>query len=107
MRHLVLRIMLVFMVVSAGVPAAAQAQAQTADAASLLVRATRALDLKEVERLQRAYGYYIDHSDWDNVVDLLSDDAEVEYAASGVYVGKKSISALLYAIGYGERGLQP
>src|SRR5690606_16243108 len=105
MRHLVLRMMLGFIVVAAGVPAAAQAQ--TADAASLLVRATRALDLKEIERLQRAYGYYIDHSDWDNVVDLMSDDAEVEYAVSGVYVGKKSIRALLYSIGYGQRGLRP
>src|SRR5688572_5914797 len=105
MRHLLLRMMLGLMVASAGVPAAAQTQ--TADAASLLVRATRALDLKEIERLQRAYGYYIDHSDWDNVVDLMSDDAQVEYSASGVYVGKKSISALLYSIGYGQRGLLP
>jgi hypothetical protein len=105
MRHVVLRMMLGIMVLSAGVPAAAQTQ--RVDAASLLVRATRALDLKEIERLQRAYGYYIDQSDWDNVVDLMSDDAEVEYAASGLYVGKKSIRALLYAIGYGKRGLQP
>lgn len=41
----------------------------------LLQRAGYALDLKEIERLQRSYGYYIDCSDWDNVVDLLTDDA--------------------------------
>ncbi|MET0280387.1 MAG: nuclear transport factor 2 family protein [Steroidobacteraceae bacterium] len=75
--------------------------------AQLLQRAERALDLKEIERLQRAYGYYIDQSDWDNVVDLLTEDATAEYAQSGVYVGKRSVRGLLYAIGYGERGLRP
>lgn len=76
-------------------------------ARDLLQRAERALDLKEIERLQRAYGYYIDGSDWDNVVDLLTDDATAEYALAGVYVGKASIKALLYGIGYGQRGLRP
>ncbi|HXC59683.1 MAG TPA: nuclear transport factor 2 family protein [Steroidobacteraceae bacterium] len=77
------------------------------DAAGLLQRAERALDLKEIERLQRSYGYYIDRSDWDNVVDLLTDDATAEYGQSGVYVGKSSIRGLLYGIGYGKRGLMP
>jgi hypothetical protein len=75
--------------------------------AELLQRAERALDLKEIERLQHSYGYYIDASDWDNVVDLLTDDATAEYALAGVYVGKPSIKALLYGIGYGKRGLMP
>ncbi|HWL63997.1 MAG TPA: nuclear transport factor 2 family protein [Steroidobacteraceae bacterium] len=83
------------------------AAAAPADVAQLLQRAEAALDLKEIERLQRSYGYYIDHSDWDNVVDLLTDDAVAEYAVSGAYVGKPSIRALLYAIGYGQRGLRP
>jgi hypothetical protein len=77
------------------------------DIGPLLTRAERALDLKEIERLQRVYGYYIDESDWDNVVDLLTDDATAEYGQSGVYVGKKSIKGLLYGIGYGLRGLRP
>jgi ketosteroid isomerase-like protein len=87
-------------------PAAAAAGAP-ATAGQLLQRAERALDLREIERLQRAYGYYIDHSDWDNVVDLMTEDASAEYALSGVYVGKPSIRGLLYAIGYGQRGLKP
>jgi hypothetical protein len=74
---------------------------------SLLQRAERALDLKEIERLQRTYGYYIDQSDWDNVVDLLTDDATAEYALAGVYVGKQSIRGLLYGVGYGKRWLRP
>src|SRR5262245_9925469 len=81
--------------------------AEPATIGQLLQRAQAALDLKEIERLQRSYGYYIDHSDWDNVVDLLTDDATAEYALSGVYVGKPSIRGLLYAIGYGQRGLKP
>jgi hypothetical protein len=89
-----------------GFSGACAVAAEPATVGQLLDRAQRALDLKEIERLQRSYGYYIDHSDWDNVVDLLSDDATAEYAVSGVYVGKQSIRALLYAIGYGKRGLR-
>jgi len=85
---------------------ASRALAEPATVSQLLQRAQAALDLKDIERLQRAYGYYIDHSDWDNVVDLLTDDATAEYALSGVYVGKPSIRGLLYAIGYGQRGLK-
>jgi SnoaL-like domain len=81
--------------------------AEEAGVGQLLQRAGYALDLKEIERLQRSYGYYIDRSDWDNVVDLLTDDATAEYALAGVYVGKPSIRALLYAVGYGKRGLLP
>src|SRR4051812_22960286 len=93
-------------VLALSAPLMSRAAAPT-DVSSLLQRAGQALDLKEIERLQRSYGYYIDHSDWDNVVDLLTDDATAEYGQSGVYVGKKSIRALLYAIGYGQRGLRP
>ena len=93
--------------VALAAPCVAPAAAPAVSAAELLQRAERALDLKEIERLQRSYGYYIDSSDWDNVVDLLTDDATAEYGQSGVYVGKKSIRGLLYAIGYGKRGLLP
>src|SRR5262245_45438862 len=89
------------------VPCMAQAEGPATDVGALLQRAEHAFDLKEIERLQRSYGYYIDHSDWDNVIDLLTDDATAEYGQSGVYVGKKSVRGLLYAIGYGQRGLQP
>jgi hypothetical protein len=81
--------------------------AATVDFRDIERRAVRALDIKEIERLQRSYGYYIDQSDWDNVVDLLTDDATAEYGLSGVYAGKKSIRGLLYGIGYGKRGLRP
>lgn len=112
MRSFVTRIAaMVIAAAGAGPVVAAAAQAapapRPATAGDLLRRAERALDLKEIERLQRAYGYYIDQSDWDNVLDLMTDDVRVEYSQSGVYVGKPSVRRLLYAIGYGRRGLLP
>lgn len=105
MRTFVVRMLCAAVVALLAQQAAVAAQPATVD--SLLQRAERALDLKEIERLQRAYGYYIDHSDWDNVVDLLTDDATAEYALSGVYVGKESIRGLLYGVGYDQKGLLP
>jgi len=75
--------------------------------AQLEQQATQLADLEAIKRLQRAYGYYLDRSDWDNIVDLLTDDATLEYGPAGVFVGKAHARALLYAIGYGKRGLRP
>src|SRR5580658_5277414 len=75
--------------------------------AQLEQQATQLADLEAVKRLQRAYGYYLDRSDWDNIVDLLTDDATMEYGPAGVFVGKAHARALLYAIGYGKTGLRP
>jgi hypothetical protein len=89
------------------------AQAQTAPSqaapniARLEQQATQLADIEAVKRLQRAYGYYLDRSDWDNIVDLLTDDATLEYGPAGVFVGKAHARALLYAIGYGKSGLRP
>jgi hypothetical protein len=75
--------------------------------AQLEQQATQLADLAAIKRLQRAYGYYLDRSDWDNIVDLLTDDATLEYGPAGVFVGKAHARALLYAIGYGKSGLRP
>jgi ketosteroid isomerase-like protein len=75
--------------------------------ARLTQQATQLADLEAIKRLQRAYGYYLDRSDWDNIVDLLTDDATLEYGPAGVYVGKAHARAVLYAIGYGKAGLRP
>ena len=75
--------------------------------AALERRAARIEDRQQIERLQRAYGYYLDRADWDNIVDLMTEDATAEYGGSGVYVGKDSVRALLYAIGGGQAGLRP
>ncbi|HEX3836521.1 MAG TPA: nuclear transport factor 2 family protein [Steroidobacteraceae bacterium] len=75
--------------------------------AQLEQQATQLADLEAIKRLQRAYGYYLDRSDWDDIVDLLTDDATLEYGPAGVFVGKAHARALLYAIGYGKSGLRP
>ena len=49
-------------------------------------------DIKAIEKLQRIYGYYRDYADWQEIVDLFSDNAEsVEVADLGVYKGKKGV----------------
>ncbi|MGD8341894.1 MAG: nuclear transport factor 2 family protein, partial [Gammaproteobacteria bacterium] len=81
--------------------------AVTAELASLEARSERVEDRQQIERLQRAYGYYLDRADWDNIVDLLTDDATAEYGGAGVFEGKNRIRELLYALGGGQSGLRP
>ena len=55
-------------------------------------RIQRLADIRQVERLQRIYGYYRDYGEWEKVVGLFSDNAEsVEVADHGVYKGKEGI----------------
>ena len=72
----------------------------------LLLRAQHLADTVEIKRLQCEYGYYLDRSDWDAVLDLFTDDIVAEYGNSGVFRGKEHVRALLYAIGYGKSGLR-
>ena len=72
----------------------------------LLLRARHLADTVEIKRVQCQYGYYLDRSDWDSVLDLFTDDVIAEYGNSGVYRGKEHVRALLYAIGYGKSGLR-
>ena len=85
----------------------AAAPDESAPLAQLAQRATRVADVAEIKRLQAIYGYYIDRSMWDDIVDLMTDDVTLEYGGSGVYVGKAQARALLYGIGYGQYGLLP
>ena len=64
-------------------------------------------DVDDIKRLQRIYGYYVDKADWENVVDLFTEDATAEYGQLGVYTGKERIRQLLYALSGGESGLKP
>jgi hypothetical protein len=59
-----------------------------------------------VRRLQRAYGYYVDKAEWDQVADLFADDGTIEIGLDGVYVGKERIRKYLYALGGGQKGLR-
>jgi hypothetical protein len=52
-------------------------------------------DVRAIEKLQRAYGYYVDKGMWEDVADLFTEDAVANYPA-GVFVGHKSIREHLY-----------
>jgi acetyl esterase/lipase len=61
-------------------------------------------DVRAIEHLQRAYGYYVDKGMWEDVAALFTDDAVANYPA-GVFVGKVSIRAHLYMnVGGGKIG---
>ena len=74
--------------------------------ATLDAEARQIQDSNDIKKLQRAYGYYLDQADWDNVLNLLTDDATAEYGHTGVYAGKDHIKAFLYAINEGRSGLK-
>lgn len=89
---------------ASGIAPEARAAAPSADV--LLDRAQRLADTAEIKRLQAIYGFYLDRSDWDAVLDLFTDDVEAEYGAGGIYRGKAHVKDMLYAIGYGKSGLK-
>jgi hypothetical protein len=68
-------------------------------------RKARIEDVNAIERLQHAYGYYVDRGLWDEVADLFADDGTIEIGLDGVYVGKARVREYLYALGGGRQGL--
>jgi hypothetical protein len=58
----------------------------------LKARITRLEDIKQIQNLQKIYGYYQDYGEWQKVVDLFTDNSpSVEEADRGVYQGKEGI----------------
>ncbi len=73
---------------------------------ALQSRKQRIEDSNAIKRLQRAYGYYMEEALWDEVAQLFSEDATLEFGRDGVYAGKERIRAYLYALGNGRMGLE-
>jgi hypothetical protein len=73
----------------------------------LELRKTRIEDVNAIKRLQRAYGYYIDEAQWDEVADLFASSASIEIGMDGVYRGRDRIRAYYKALGGGRKGLAP
>ena len=48
-------------------------------------------DEREIENLQRTYGYFVDKAMWRETADLFADDATLEIGGRGVFVGKARI----------------
>ena len=84
---------------------AAQLEALAARVAALERRKGLVEDVNAIERLQHAYGYYVDRGLWDEVADLFADDGTIEIGLDGVYVGKARVREYLYALGGGRQGL--
>jgi hypothetical protein len=108
--------LLTFSMVVAGLVAAAPDAARAANRNADLQAQVRALaarlqvveDRAAVERITRAYGYYVDKGQWDQIVDLFADTGQVEIAGRGVYIGKKSVDTFFrQVLGQGRKGLAP
>ena len=54
-------------------------------------RLQRLEDIQAIERLQRAYGYYVDKNLWDQVVDLFADKSSVELDQRGIFLNKEGV----------------
>jgi len=74
---------------AAAVPALAQSATERLDA--LDKRITRLEDMNQIERLQRAYGYFVDKSQWRQLTELFTDDATLEIGGKGIFLGKPRV----------------
>ena len=59
---------------------------------------------RDIQRLQTAYGYYVDKAQWDEAADLFARDATLEIAARGLFRGQDRIRAYLHALPPLEQG---
>ena len=49
-------------------------------------------DVEEIKKLQRIYGYYLEHWQWEDIIDLFSDNTEsIEISDLGVFLGKEGV----------------
>ncbi len=85
----------------------AQLAALRTELAAIAHRLELVEDANDIKRLQRAYGYYLDHGRWADLADLFSDDATLEIGLDGVFRGRERIGAYFAALGRGGDGLAP
>src|SRR3984957_12539921 len=75
--------------------AAPEGDAQQLRVATLAANVQLPEDFSRIEKLQRAYGYYVDKGMWEDLSELFTENAVANYPA-GVFVGRKSIREHLY-----------
>jgi hypothetical protein len=75
----------------------------------LQARVQRLDDIKQIDQLQKIYGYYQDYGEWQKIVDLFTDnDPSVEEADRGVYKGKEGVRRYyIELLGNGGRPPRP
>ncbi len=62
-------------------------------------------DVAAIEKVQRAYGYYVDKAEWPDVTDLYNQNGSLEIGGRGVFLGKKRVLEYLVT-GLGPIGPQ-
>ena len=84
-------------------------EATVADLAERLAvverRAQAAEDHLAIANLQRAYGYYVDKSRWEDVADLFASDAVLEINGRGRFIGHERIREYMRHFGPPKDGL--
>ncbi|KPL68402.1 hypothetical protein SZ64_09885 [Erythrobacter sp. SG61-1L] len=75
------------------------------DLDALAAKSRKADDYVEICNLQAAYGYYVDKGRWDDAADLFAQDATLELAGRGVYVGRERVRAYLHHLPPYGRGV--
>jgi hypothetical protein len=69
----------------------AYAQSAAEKLAALDQRITRLEDANAIERVQRAYGYFVDKGQWTQLSQLFTDDATLEIGGRGIFVGRPRV----------------
>ena len=65
---------------------------------------TRLEDEREIEILQRTYGYYVDKNLWTEIPQLFTEDGTLEIGGRGVFVGRKRVQQYLEWLGFPVHG---
>jgi hypothetical protein len=65
---------------------------------------TRLEDERDIEILQRTYGYYVDKNLWSEIPELFTEDGTLEIGGRGVFVGRKRVRQYLEWLGFPVHG---
>jgi hypothetical protein len=64
----------------------------------------RLRDERDIQRLQTAYGYYVDKAQWDQAADLFDEEGTLEINHRGFFRGQARIRQYLHHLGRLEHG---
>jgi hypothetical protein len=73
--------------------------ASATELARLQQLVTRLEDERDIEILQRTYGYYVDRNNWSEIAQLFAGDGTLEIGGRGVFTGRKRVQQYLEWLG--------
>ncbi|HWU03233.1 MAG TPA: nuclear transport factor 2 family protein, partial [Novosphingobium sp.] len=62
-------------------------------------------DLNQIERVQRAYGYFVDKAQWTQLSELFAQDATLEIGGKGIFTGKARVLEYMHSA-FGPDGIR-